>query len=108
MLKCKVAIYVPSTINVNQSIDNTKQIENTCLFLSGIFGGCTAYNASGKWIDSKNNLISESITICFSYCTKKQLRKAKKDVLNYVKSLCQEMKQDCISLEINNRLYFIN
>ena len=108
MLKCKVAIFVPSTININIAIDNTKQVEKTSCFLSGIFGGCTSYNACGKWIDGNNNLISENITICFSYCTKKQLRKAKKDVLNYVKSLCQEMKQDCISLEINNRLYFIN
>ena len=108
MLKNKVAIYIPATTNVNISIDNKSQVEKACVFLSSIFGGCTALNTSGFWIDNNSNLIKENTTFVYAFCNKKQLRKAKKSIINYAKNLCMEMQQETIAIEINNRLYFIN
>ena len=107
-LKSKVAIYIPSTININQSIDNSEQVKNTCSFLSGLFGGCTAVNASGSWISDAGNLIQEPITIVYSYCNKLQLIKAKKSIVKFCKNICSEMLQEAVSLEINNQLYFVD
>lgn len=41
-LDCKVAIYVPATVNVNQEIDNTEYVTRTIGELSDLFGGATA------------------------------------------------------------------
>ena len=107
-LNNKISIYIPSTINVNQKTDNTKQVNNTCVFLSGLFGGCTSVNTSGCWIDSRNQLIKEDITIVYSFCDNIQFLRNRKKVIAYCKKLCNEMLQECVSLEINNKLYFIN
>lgn len=107
-LKNKVVLYIPSTINVNIPIDNKTQVEKACVFFSSLFGGCTTINASGKWIDSNKQLINENITLVYSNCTTMQLLKSKKAIINYVHNLCNEMRQECISLEINNKLMFID
>lgn len=107
-LKNKVVLYIPSTFNVNISCDNKTQVEKACVFFSSLFGGCTTINAIGNWIDSNNNLITENITLVYSNCTTMQLLKSKKAIINYARNLCNEMKQECISLEINNRLMFID
>ena len=107
-MKNKVSIYVPSTINVSEKIDSAAQVNNTCVFLSGLFGGCTSVNTSGCWIDSKNKLVKEEITIVYSFCDNIQFLRNRKKVIAYCKKLCDEMSQECISLEINNKLYFIN
>lgn len=108
MLKNKIAIYVPSTINVNQKTDSAAQVNNTCVFLSGLFGGCTSFNAAGCWTGKTGELVKENITIIYAYCTSLQLLKSKKTIINYCRELCMEMSQEAISLEINNKLYFID
>lgn len=107
-LKNKIALYIPSTINVNNPCNNETQVKKACVFFSSLFGGCTTINAIGNWIDSNNNLITENITIVYSNCTTMQLLKSKKEIINYAHNLCVEMQQECISLEINNRLFFID
>ena len=107
-LKNKLSIYVPSTCNVNQVIDNTKQVEKTSCFLSKLFGGCTSINASGKWISDDKGLISENITICFAYCSTKDFLKYENEIIDFLKTLCFEMSQECISVSFNNELFFIS
>lgn len=102
-----IKIYVPSTVNVNEKTDNSKQIEKASLFLSSLFGGCTCVNALGNWIDSNNKLVAESVTICYAFCDRKAFRKSKKEIIKFCRGLCAEMSQECISLELNNKLYFI-
>lgn len=48
-LDSKVAIYVPSTINVSEEIDNTKQVLDVIRKLSEMFGGATASDAE-SWM----------------------------------------------------------
>lgn len=107
-LKNKVVLYIPSTIDMNIPIDNKTQVKKACVFFSSLFGGCTTINAIGNWIDSNSNLITENITLVYSNCTTMQLLKSKKAIINYARNLCNEMKQACISLEINNKLMFID
>ena len=45
-LNSKVAIYVPSTMNVNEECDNTEYVKNTIKQLSTWFGGATARTRS--------------------------------------------------------------
>lgn len=105
----KVAIYVPSTVNVNQSIDNSQFVSKVAVELSKLFGGATQTKAVGSWFSQElNKLVTENVTIVYSNCTKSDLEKHLLQVVNIASQLCSDMTQECISLEINNVLHFIN
>ena len=63
-LSHKVKIYVPSTINVNESYDNMPIVESVLCNLAKFFGGATSYPAFGAWVTSTGQLVNERITIC--------------------------------------------
>jgi len=107
-LKNKLSIYVPSTTNINNTIDNSAYVKNTSIFLSKLFGGCTVINAFGNWISDQVGLVSENINICFTYCTTKDFTENESTIIEYVKNLCCELSQECISVSFNNELFFIS
>jgi len=106
-LESNIKIYIPGTINVNQAIDNSKYIDMALNLFSGFFGGSTKYKAIGTWISPVNGLIKENIDIVESYCTEKQLNENINDILDFCFKLKHELNQENISLEVNNKLYFV-
>lgn len=42
-LSSRMTIYIPSTVNINQEIDNTKHVEEAAAMLAGFFGGGNFY-----------------------------------------------------------------
>ncbi len=63
--------------------------------------GDALYKTMGK------KLVKEEVTICESYCTTEDFKKSINDVVDYCENLKDEMKQEAVSLEVNNELYFI-
>ena len=106
-LGSKVAIYVPSTVETNKQIDSSEYVKKTLEFLSQSFGGATSTAAMGCWMSQQHGLIRESVEVCYSYTDTVNLEKNIDAVLNYCESLKKEMKQEAVSLEVNNELYFI-
>lgn len=106
-MKNIVKIYVPSTFNIDQKIDNADEVKRIERFLAKRFGGCTSTKASGSWLSESEEIVSEEITIVYSFCTLKQLYNYKSEVIKECEKLCKRMNQEAISLEINNKLYFI-
>lgn len=106
-LATKVAIYVPSTVNIDVAIDNSDMVEKTAIFLSDLFGGCTSFEASGYWITDNKKLIKEHPVVVYSYTTEEKAREAEEKIIDFVQQMKKEMKQECISVEYCNRLYFI-
>lgn len=105
----KVCIYVPSTVNVDQKVDNKKYIDFVNKELCLLFGGATMNNVIGSWFsDDLQKVVTEDITIIYSNCTDKQLQSNLHKVVKLCKKLCKDMEQECISLEVNNVLYFID
>ena len=103
----KIAVYVPSTYDGNREmIDNSAYVQQVMKELAELFGGSTAYQASGAWISEEKGLIIENITIVYSYCDILTNEKID-DVIKICEYIKEEMKQEAISLEINNKLYFI-
>lgn len=109
-LKNKVSIYVPSTIDVYKSIDNTQYVNEVTKELCLLFGGATSQVAVGSWYSNElNKLITENVTIVYSFIsdddyTEENLTK----VVAIAKKLCKDMAQECISVEVNNNLNFIS
>lgn len=51
-LNAKVAIYVPSTTDVNVPTDNKKFVNKAMTKFSEWFGGCTSTPAVGGWVSA--------------------------------------------------------
>ena len=106
-LSSKVTIIVPATININEEIDNTKQVDETATLLSKCFGGATATQTLGYWTSPTAGLVKEKSTTVFAYCNESDLQNNIDKVIEHCEKLKADMQQDAIALEINGEMYFI-
>lgn len=106
-LPCRVAVYVPSTIEVDKPTDSDEIVQRTLSDLSILFGGATATQALGGWVNEKKTTTVEKIHIVYSFCTKKQLRNNIEKVLAICERIKIEMSQEAVALEINRQIKFI-
>ena len=106
----KVCIYIPSTIDVDKIINNSLYVKNTQIELVGLFGGATTVNnCVGSWYsDDLGKTVNENVTMIYSFTDLKTLENNVKNVWNIAYKLCKLMRQECISLEINGKLYFVD
>lgn len=105
----QVAIYVPSTTDVNKQLDATQHetlVKEAGTFLSERFGGATANPVSGFWVAQDGTLVIEQITIVYAF-TARLSRKDRKAVKAYAESLRVRLGQEAITVEFNNRLVFV-
>ena len=100
-------IYVPSTVSVDRPVDSSAAVSGCLSFLSSRFGGATAIDASGAWVSESAGLVRENVTICYSFCGLRAFLRGRRAVLAYAKDLRDEMKQECVSIEIDGRLYLV-
>lgn len=106
-LSCSVKIYVPSTVNVDQSFDSQEWTDKALQLLSNEFGGSTASKALGAWVSSKGELVKENVTMVFSYANQSQLEASIEKVYDFCLDMKTKLSQEAIALEINNELYLI-
>lgn len=106
-LDSKVAIYVPSTLNVNEQTDNTAQVMNIIRKLSTLFGGATASDAVGGWVAEDGQTVIEKVKIVYSFCTSDQLKEHISTIIAICEELKTEMSQEAITLEINGQVKFV-
>ena len=106
-LSSKIAVYVPSTLQISEAMDNSEFVERTLEFLSEKFGGATSTKAFGCWVSTDEGLIKEAVEICYAYTVTEGLEANIEAVIEYCEMLKKEMGQEAISLEVNNELYFI-
>jgi hypothetical protein len=106
-LSSSIKILIPSTIEINQNFDNSKYIDSALTLFSGFFGGATSFKALGAWQSQELGLIKEKVTAVESFCTESQLNNNIENVIEFCEQLKSELKQEAISLFVNNELYLI-
>lgn len=107
-MDCKIAIYVPSTVNVDCPCDSRDMVKHVIGALTDLFGGATATRAKGCWKDiSDGKLVYEDITIVYSYCTSATARHHLENVIGICEHVRDTMKQQAVTLEYNNQIAFI-
>lgn len=106
-LNSRFAVYVPSTLNVDEKHNNSQEVDYVMKRMSLLFGGATSTPAKGGWMSEKGNLIIEDVTIVYSYCTTEQAIENFNAVISICNKLKKEMKQEAITLEYNNQIKFI-
>ena len=106
-LSSRVTVYVPATINTNETVDNSKQVEKTASFLASIFGGATSSPAVGYWLSASVGLVRENTTIVFAFADQSQLETHIDELICHCEDMKADMQQENIALEINGEMYFI-
>jgi hypothetical protein len=78
-LSKRVAITVPSTVNVDQSGGSLQKewVDRVLEKLSGLFGGATAIPGVGAWVSDVKGLVKEDVVIVHSFMSKGKLEEAK-------------------------------
>ncbi len=106
-LSCSIKIYVPSTVNVNQSFDSQEWTDKALALLSQEFNGATASKALGAWVSNGGELVKENVTMVFSYADQSQLEKSIDKVYDFCLDMKIKLSQEMVALEVNNELYLI-
>ena len=99
-LENNIKVYVPIIKGREGSIN---YIRNK---MSRAFGGTTEYRARGSWIDNYGETIFDDIMIVESF-TDKSINDIKRLASEYVEIIKMDLKQEAVSIEINNILYII-
>ncbi len=105
----KVSLYVPSTVDIRQSLTEsaTEEYVNRSLrFLANLFGGATALSAQGAWEAQSGDLVTEQVTIVYAFSDT-----LTSDHLTAVRQFCEalkrELRQEAVAVEINGELFFV-
>lgn len=106
-LSSKITLYIPSTININQKIDNKKYVEEAALLLSNCFGGATSCEVLGYWNSPSAGLVKEKTTMVYAYCDTEGLKNHLDEVIDFCYELKEELKQDSVTLELNGEMHFV-
>lgn len=106
-LNHKIMIYIPSTQGVSSEVDNSRYVEATAKLLSNCFGGATSTQAVGYWVSDSEGLVKEHPVLVYAYAQESDFIKNIDLIIDYCFQLKEELKQEAISLEIDNKLYFI-
>jgi hypothetical protein len=104
-----VKIYIPSTTHESKPIpeeQHEEYIDNALEIFSKMFGGATAIDGKGAWLNDQNRLVKEDVTIVYSF-TSKLNNKTIDEVVAYAKKIKNELSQSSVSLEVNGKMYFI-
>jgi hypothetical protein len=102
-----LGIFIPTTINVNQKVDNSRYVQKTLNFLGERFGGATSEEAQGIWNSQEIGLVGERLFKVHTYASSSDLKRHLDDVVDYVKRIKIELKQEAMALEINQKLTLI-
>ncbi len=102
-----VALFVPSTMDVDQEVDNQTQVQEALSFLGNLFGGATSSNAQGAWRSEDSGLVTEQVTIVKTFVSKKTLDAYLDEVFNFASELKVSMKQEAVAVSVDNQLILV-
>ncbi len=102
----QIAVYVPSTMDVDMVIDTTTWVTRMMEKLATLFGGATSQDAVGAWLSSAIGLVKEGVTIVYAFADM-----LADDAINAVVELAESMRdalrQEAVAISVDGKLYFI-
>lgn len=100
VLSHRVDIYVPC----NNGYSTADHVARS---LCAVFGGATAQDVKGYWLDAKGALVKDDIVLVYAHCTAKDLEKNRV----YVKALCHKVKideaQQSVAYAVDTSMFFV-
>lgn len=102
-----VAIFIPSTMDVDQAVENEAQVQAALSFFGNLFGGATSSDADGVWRSEESGLVVEKVSIVRSFVSERALQKNLDDVIAFAGQIKEAMKQEAVAIDVNNELVLI-
>jgi hypothetical protein len=102
-----VAVYVPTTVDVDQAADTSAHVERTLALLGERFGGAFSTMAHGVWRGGQAMLIGEAVHRVQAYATEAMLHQFLPELVAHVRTLKAELRQEAVALEIDGHLLLI-
>lgn len=103
----QIGVYLPTTIGVDQKANTSEYVEKTLSFMGRLFGGATYEKVQGVWNSQGAGLVQEDIYLVRSYCSQPVLDMHMGEVVDYVEVMKQELQQEAMALEVNQKLMLI-
>jgi hypothetical protein len=103
-----VKLYFPSVDQDNKPLEqllSTRIYKQTIKEISLISGGCSVYPIEGYYINSKDQLIQDDISLIVAYSDK--LSELTSIVKENAMIILKSLNQESVLIEINNSLEFI-
>ena len=102
-----IAVFVPSTLDVDVMFDNTHQVKSAIHFFGGLFGGAVSNQADGVWKSEDKGLVTEQVTIVRAFVSQQLLDTHLNSVIDYAGQLKAEMQQEAIALDVDGQLVLV-
>ncbi len=106
-LSHKIRVYIPSTVDVDKKADTGAIVDDTRAKMAEWFGGSTTTDAVGAWLSEARGVVCERVVIVESFGTAEQMAEFIPSVLELAGKIKNELKQEAVSVEYDNKLYFI-
>lgn len=107
VLDHNIKLYIPTTTNVDIATDTSEYLQLVLSEFSQWFGGATAYDAVGAWFSGSKGIVTEPVKIIESYATNEAVNNHISDVLALANKIKQELRQEAVSLEYDNKMYIV-
>lgn len=106
-LSHSVAVYVPATINVSASIDNTELVTSIAVQMAREFGGAhlESQNSVGFYIADNGALVTESTKVLRSFVD--NVEAATRFMFTLAGEICAELTQESVLVVIDGKAFFV-
>lgn len=103
----QLAVFIPTTIHVDQKIDTSLYVTKTLDFFGEKFGGATSKKAEGVWNSNELGVVTEVLHVVVTYITENDLNRYMDDVIRFVKDIKNDLQQEAMAMEINNKMILV-
>lgn len=103
----RVALYIPTTVNVNRPTDNSATVAKVAREFSEMFGGATQADRIGYYLANNGELVKEAVTVIYSNTNRETLEANFSTVLKMAEDIRDEYRQEAVTVEVNGAINFI-
>jgi DNA repair protein RadC len=109
-LPLEMVVYVPSTQDVDNviSVDEmNSRVNEVKTYLAGKFGGYSASDKLGGFVDSKGNLVNEEVVQVTAFATEEAYAEHKEELINQIAKWGKDWGQEAIGFEFEGDLMYV-
>ncbi|MDZ7604098.1 MAG: cyclic nucleotide-binding domain-containing protein [Cyclobacteriaceae bacterium] len=100
----QIGIFIPSIRQDGTPTESAAFVDKTLDFLGKRFGGATCEEVKGVWNSHESGIVGEKVFKIYAYISAADLRKHMGDIVDFVRIIKGELRQEAMALEINHRL----
>ena len=109
-LPMEVAVYVPSTSNVDKEISATEmksRVKEVETYLAETFGGFTSSEKVGGYMSENSGIVTEKVVPVTAFATTESFSKNKSKLVNKMAVWAKKWGQEAMGLEFEGDLYYV-